>query len=137
MEASMLKTRALLVLAAATTIGAACNRYTQNSSAGGEIDPADAKKTVVLHVKNQSTSPMELRTILNGQSQFAGSVGGSDSTSVLLDPQMFPTGFLYVVAIPSGGRGRAIVGPLSAGRGDKIDFTIEPALDQSHAIVTR
>jgi hypothetical protein len=42
-----------------------------------------------------------------------------------------------VVAIPTGGRGRAIAGPLSAGRGDKIEFTIEPALDQSHAIVTR
>jgi hypothetical protein len=137
MEASMLKTRALLVLAAATTIGAACNRYSQNSSAGGVIDAADAKNTVVLHVKNQNTSPMELRTILNGQSQFVGSVGGSDSTSLLLDPQMFPTGFLYVVAIPTGGRGRAIAGPLSAGKGDKIEFTIEPALDQSHAIVTR
>jgi hypothetical protein len=136
MEASMLKTRALLILAAATTIGAACNRYSQNSSAG-VIDPADAKNTVVLHVKNQNTSPMELRTILNGQSQFAGSVGGNDSTSVLLDPQMFPTGFLYVVAIPTGGRGRAVAGPLSAGRGDKIVFTIEQALDQSHAIVTR
>jgi hypothetical protein len=137
MEASMLKTRALLIFAAATTIGAACSRYSQNSSAGGVIDPADAKNTVVLHVKNQNTSPMELRTILNGQSQFAGSVGGSDSTSLLLDPQMFPTGFLYVVAIPTGGRGRAIAGPLSAGKGDKIEFTIEPALDQSHAIVTR
>jgi hypothetical protein len=26
---------------------------------------------------------------------------------------------------------------LSAGKGDKIQFTIEQALDQSHAIVTR
>ena len=133
----MLKTRALLILAATATIGVACTHYTQSSSAGGVIDPAEAKNTVVLHVKNQNTSPMELRTILNGQSQFAGSVGGSDSISVLLDPQMFPTGFLYVVAIPTGGRGRAIAGPLSAGRGDKIEFTIEQALDQSHAIVTR
>jgi hypothetical protein len=133
----MLKARALVILAAAATLGAACNRYSQNSAAGGVIDPVDAKKTVVLHVKNQSTSPMELRTILNGRSQFAGSVGGNDSTSLLLDPQMFPTGFLYVVAIPTDGRGRAIAGPLSAGKGDKIEFTIEPALDQSHAIVVR
>lgn len=130
----MLKTRAFMILAAAATMGAACNGYTQ-SSAGGTIDPADAKNTVVLHVVNQSTSPMELRTILNGRSQFAGSVGGNDSTSLLLDPQLFPTGLLYVVAIPAGGRGRAVAGPLSATKGNRIDFTIEPALDQSHAIV--
>jgi hypothetical protein len=78
---------------------------------------------------------MELRTILNGRSQFVGSVGGNDSTSILLDPGMFPTGLLYVTAIPTDGRGRAVAGPLSAGKGDKIQFTIEPALDQSHAIV--
>ena len=132
----MLKARAIMILAAAVTMGTACNRYMQNASeAGGVIDPADAKNTVVLHVKNQSTAPMELRTILNGRSQFVGSVGGNDSTSILLDPTMFPTGLLYVAAIPSGSHGRALVGPLSAGKGDKIEFTIEPALDQSHAIV--
>jgi hypothetical protein len=129
-----LKIHTLVILAAAATMGAACNRYTQNSSAG-TIDPADAKNTVVLHVQNMSTSPMELRTSLNGRTEFVGSVGGNDSTSLLLDPTMFPTGLLYVVAIPTGGRGRAVAGPLSAGKGDRIDFTIEPALDQSHAIV--
>lgn len=128
------KIHALAILVAAATMGAACNRYTQNSSAG-TIDPADAKNTVVLHVQNMNTSPMELRTVLNGRTQFVGSVGGNDSISLLLDPTMFPTGLLYVVAIPTGGRGRAVAGPLSAGRGDRIDFTIEPALDQSHAIV--
>lgn len=134
----MLKARALLILAAATMMGAACNRYMGGGSTeSGVIDPADAATTVVLHVKNQNNAPMELRTILNGRSQFVGSVGGNDSTSILLDPAMFPTGFLYVTAIPSDGRGRAVVGPLSAGKGDKINFTIEPALDQSHAIVVR
>ncbi|HEX8946552.1 MAG TPA: hypothetical protein VF785_25670 [Gemmatimonadaceae bacterium] len=128
------KIHTLAILVAAATMGAACNRYTQNSSAG-TIDPADAKNTVVLHVQNMNTSPMELRTVLNGRTQFVGSVGGNDSISLLLDPTMFPTGLLYVVAIPTGGRGRAVAGPLSAGRGDRIDFTIEPALDQSHAIV--
>lgn len=129
-----LKIHTFVFLVAAATMGAACNRYTQNSSAG-TIDPADAKNTVVLHVQNMNTSPMELRTSLNGRTEFVGSVGGNDSISLLLDPAMFPTGSLYVVAIPTGGRGRAVAGPLSAGKGDRIDFTIEPALDQSHAIV--
>jgi hypothetical protein len=130
----MLKARAFMILAAAATMGAACNGYSQ-SSAGGAIDPADAKNTVVLRVNNKNTSPMELRTILNGRSEFVGSIGGNDSTSLLLDPQLFPTGLLYIVAIPSGGRGRAVAGPLSATKGDRIDFTIEPAFDQSRAIV--
>ena len=133
----MVKARIITILFAAATLAGACNRYMQSSASGRVIDPADAAKTVVLQVNNQSTSPMELRTIQNGRSQFVGSVGGSDSTSILLDPQLFPTGSLYVVAIPSGGRGRALAGPLSAGKGDKIQFTIEPALDQSRAIVDR
>jgi len=130
----MLKFRTFVMLAAAATMGAACNRYTQNTEAGA-IDPADAAKTVVLHVNNQNTAAMELRTVLGGRSQFVGSVGGNDSTSILLDPALFPTGLLFIVAIPSGRGGRAVAGPLTATKGDRIDFTIEPALDQSHAIV--
>jgi hypothetical protein len=133
----MVNARIITILFASATLAGACNRYMQSSASGGVIDPADAAKTVVLQVSNQSTSPMELRTIQNGRSQFVGSVGGSDSTSILLDPQLFPTGSLYIAAIPSGGRGRALVGPLSAGKGDRIQFNIQPALDQSRAIVVR
>jgi hypothetical protein len=133
----MVNARIITILFASATLAGASNRYMQSSASGGVIDPADAAKTVVLQVSNQSTSPMELRTIQNGRSQFVGSVGGSDSTSILLDPQLFPTGSLYIAAIPSGGRGRALVGPLSAGKGDKIQFNIQPALDQSRAIVVR
>jgi hypothetical protein len=106
-------------------------------SRGAAPSPGDGLTRKGGGIDAQNSRVANLRTILNGQSRFAGSVGGSDSTSVLLDPQMFPTGFLYVVAIPTDGRGRAVAGPLSAGRGDKIEFTIEPALDQSHAIVVR
>lgn len=131
----MLKIRPLFVLATAVVLGSGCARFTRGSEAGSVIDPANAAKTAVLHVDNLSSSSLELRTIMNGQSQFVGSVGANDSTSLLLDPLMFPTGFLYLAAIPADGRGRALVGPLSAGKGDKIKFTVEPALDQSHATV--
>lgn len=124
--------KTLLVIAA---VLGACARYTE---AGGDvIDPVAAKQTVVLEVKNTNTQPMELRTILNGESRFIGSVSGTDSASILLDPAMFPTGSLYVTAIPGDGIGRAIAGPLSAGKGDRIRFTIEPALRLSRAIVVR
>lgn len=91
----------------------------------------------MLDVKNLNVQPMELRTILNGESRFIGSVSGNDSTSILLDASMFPTGTLYVTAIPGDGTGRAIAGPLSAVKGDRIRFTIQPALNLSNAIVIR
>jgi hypothetical protein len=80
---------------------------------------------------------MELRSILNGQSTFIGSIGPSDNTSILLDANLLPTSGLYIVAIPDDGRGRALVGPLTATKGDKINFTIRPTLSMSNATVRR
>lgn len=125
------------VLLFAAVLGIGCARYMGGESGGEVIDPAVAKQTVVLHVNNMNTQPMELRTITNGESRFVGSVGGSDSTNILLDPGIFPTGSLYLTAIPGDGIGRAITGPLAATKGDRIRFTIEPALDRSHALVVR
>lgn len=127
----------LLILAASTVLGAGCNRY-YGSTAGGEVvTPAEAKKTVVLHVQNLHQSPMELRTVQNGRSLFIGSVGGQDSTSILLDPMLFPTGSLYIVAVAADGNGATRVGPLGASRGDEIRMTVQPSLDLSRAIVVR
>jgi hypothetical protein len=133
----MLNARALFTLTAATIVAASCGHYTPGSASGDTITKADAAKTVVLHVQNLNNSPMELRTILNGRSLFVGSVSSQDSTNILLDPTMFPTGNLFLSAIPSDGRGVARVGPLAAGKGDIIKFTIQPALDLSRAIVVR
>jgi hypothetical protein len=134
---TMLKLKVLAILATAATMGAGCARYTEGTAAGDVILPADAAKTVVLHVDNTNTSPMELRTIVDGRSTFVGSVGGNDATDILLDPMIFPTGFLYVVAIPADGQGRAIAGPLTASKGSTIRFSVLPALDMSRAIVVR
>jgi len=136
-EAAMLKFRAIGTMAAAGLIAVGCARGMEGSAGGDVIDPAEAAKTVVLHVMNQNSEPMELRTVSNGQSRFVGSVGAMDSTSILLDPSLMPAGFLYVVGIPASGRGRAIAGPLSASKGDRIDFHIMPVLDMSHAMVIR
>ena len=132
----MSRFRGLFIMAVAATLGAGCAGYNQGSAAG-EIDPAMAAQTVVLHVNNVNSSPMELRTIINGHSDFIGSVSGNDSTAIALDPKLFPTGFLYLAAIPADASGRAIVGPLTASKGNQIKFTIQPALDMSNAIVVR
>jgi hypothetical protein len=126
-----------LTLVAATMIAAACAHGLESSASGEVIDAADAAKTVVLHVDNKNSQPMELRTVLDGRSAFVGSVQGNDTTNILLDPSMFPAGFLYVMAIPADGRGRALAGPLSAGKGDKIKFNVSEDLRLSNAFVTR
>jgi hypothetical protein len=133
----MRKSRALFTLAIAAAMTASCARYHEASAGGDVISKTDAAKTVVLHVDNLSTSPMELHTVQNGRSLFVGSVAGQDSTNILLDPTLFPTGTLFLVAIPADASGRARVGPLAAGKGDIIRFTVQPALDLSRAVVIR
>jgi hypothetical protein len=133
----MFRSRTLLILTAAAITGAGCNRY-YGSTAGGEVvDRTEASKTVVLHVENLHQSPMELRTIQNGRSLFVGSVSGQDSTNILLDPSLFPTGSLFILARAADGHGTARVGPLSASKGDEIRMTVQPALDLSRATVVR
>jgi hypothetical protein len=135
----MMKIRAfavVAVVAAAAMLGSSC--LLPHGAAGGTyIDPADAATSVVLHVENLSSSSIELRAIQNGQSLFVGSVAAADSTSILLDPSLFPTATLYVAGIPAGGSGRAMAGPLAASKGSTINFTIESRLRDSHAIVLR
>ena len=127
--------RKLYIALSALALISGCARLSRNSAAGDVISPDDAAGTVVLHVDNLSNEPMELQTILNGKSEFVGSVSGNDSTNVLLDPTMFPTGVLYVVAIPSDLQGRALAGPLTASKGNRIRFTVQPALGMSVAVV--
>lgn len=132
----LFRTRRLAILAAASALGMGCSRYTD--SAGGEvIAPAEAAKTVVLHVDNQSSSSMELHAVNDGRSMFVGSVGPNDSTNVLLDPILFPTATLYLIGIPADGHGRAVVGPLAASKGDQINFNIQSVYDLSRATVRR
>jgi hypothetical protein len=135
----MFRHKLLIALVAASLTGAAeaCARYSEGSAAGTTIDPAEAARTAVHNVINEHGRGMELRSIVNGQSTFIGSVGPNENTSILLDANLFPTSLLYVVAIPDDGRGRALVGPLTASKGDKINFTIRPTLSMSDAQVRR
>jgi len=133
----MFKQKLAVALRAGSMMWGGCARYNEGSAAGMTIDPAEAARTAVLNVKNENGRAMELRSIENGQSTFIGSVGANDNTSILLDASMLPTSTLYIVALPDDGRGRAIVGPLTATKGDKITFTIRPTLSMSDARVKR
>ena len=133
----MRRLRGIIILISTVALGTACANGMQGASSGDYIDPAEAAKTVVLHVNNINPLPMELRVVQNGQSRFVGSVSAGDSTDILLDPQLFPTASLYVTAIPSDGRGRAVAGPLAASKGDQINFTVQVTLSMSRAVVVR
>ena len=133
----MLKLRGIITLISTVALATACVNGMQGAAGGDYIDPAEAAKTVVLHVNNVNPLPMELRVVQDGQSRFVGSVSGGDSTDILLDPQLFPTASLFVTAIPSDGRGRAVVGPLAAGKGDQINLTVQVTLSMSRATVKR
>jgi len=129
--------QAITYITAALTFATAC--YNSGSAAGDvtSIDPVEAAKTVVLSVKSQYSSGSALYTAENGQTKFIGSVGANDSTEILLDPSLFPTGFLYITALPGDGHGRAVVGPLGASKGDRIIMNIAPELSLSRATVRR
>jgi hypothetical protein len=133
----MRRRQAIMYAAATLSFAAAC--YNSGSAAGdiSSVDPAAAAKSVVLSVKSQYSSGSALYSVENGQSRFIGSVGANDSTEILLDPSLFPTGFLYITAVPGDGQGRAVVGPLAASKGDKIVMNISPDLRLSRATVRR
>lgn len=128
--------RALWLLVAAM-LGFGCARNHESSAGGEVISPSDAEATVVLHVKNLGTRMVELRSIEDGRSRFIGAVGAQDTTSLLLDPLLFPTTSLFIGAYAQAGGQRVVVGPLAAGRGDRIDLTVQEGLFGSQANVHR
>jgi hypothetical protein len=127
--------RALSLLVVALGVG--CARYHESSAGGEVINPGDADATVVLHVQNLGMRMVELRSIQDGRSRFIASVGAQDTASVLLDPLLFPTASLFIAAYAHAGGQRIVVGPLAAGRGDQIDFTVQEGLVGSQANVRR
>ncbi len=128
--------RALSSLVAAALV-AGCARYHESSAGGEVISSGDADATVVLHVQNLGVRMVELRSIQDGQSRFIGSVGAQDTTSLLLDPLLFPTANLFIGAYAQAGGQRVVVGPLAAGKGDQIDLTVQEGLVGSRANVHR
>lgn len=130
----MMKLRAFAAVAIMSVLGSGC--ALMHRSADTIIDPADAAQSVVLHVENRSTGSVELRTVVQGRSDFIGSVGASDVTNILLDRSLFPTASLYIVGIPTGSGGRANVGPLAASKGATINLVLESSLPQSHATIS-
>jgi hypothetical protein len=129
--------REIWSLAAAVSLGVSCAGNRQASAGGEVISPRDAGATVVLHVQNLGMAMVELRSVEDGRTKFIGSVGAQDTTSLLMDPLLFPTANLFIAAFANAGGQRIVVGPLAAGIGDRIDLTVQQGLTGSQATVSR
>ena len=129
--------RGIMPLVLAAVVAAACGGYREAAAGGEVVSASDAAATVVLHVKNLGTSAVALNSVQDGKSLFIGSVPAQDTTSLLLDPNLFPTARLFIRASAQGGGQRVLVGPLAAGKGDQIELTLEEGLIGSKAQVRR
>jgi hypothetical protein len=118
----MVKSRRLLTLAVAVTLGAGVGCAHSNSAAGDVSLSPDASNSAVLYAKNLSNESI-------------GAVSPGETTSIVLDPTLLPSGDLYVLGISPDGRRRAVGGPLAVTKGNEIRFTIQPTLSLSRAYV--
>lgn len=121
----------------AAVVGIACGSYREASAGGEVISTSDAAATVVVHAKNLGIDPVALYSVEDGKSLFVGTVPAQDTLSFLLDPTLFPTARLFIRASAQTGGQRVVLGPLDAGKGDKIEVTLEEGLIGSQARVRR
>ncbi|HEU4642313.1 MAG TPA: hypothetical protein VFS44_07635 [Gemmatimonadaceae bacterium] len=124
--------RSILVLAAAAAGLAACAtspRAVTTQSASGEV--AGNAEAVSLVVRNDNFADMDVYAIANGESRRVGMVTGNKTARFRLDPSLYPSGQVSLVAKPVGGRGLASTGPVNVIRGQTVQFTIAPRLEQS------
>lgn len=127
----------VMSLLLAAVIGAACGSYREASAGGEVINTSDAAATIVVHAKNLGIDPVALYSVQDGRSVFVGTVPAQDTLSFLLDPTLFPTARLFIRASAQTGGERVLLGPLGAGKGDKIDVTLEEGLIGSQARLRR
>jgi len=105
----------------------------RTGTAGGEV--ASAGNAVELRVVNDNYSDVDVYAFRNGVRTRIGSVSGNSSQSFNLNPSLFPTNDVAIVAVPIGGFGAASSGRLSVSPGDQIEFRIMPVLNQSSATI--
>lgn len=123
----------LAALAVSTGVAACATHNAEVAASGGEIE-AEIARSVVVHVSNMNSVPVEIQAgVTGGSARFMGVVGPNETADVLLDSQWFPTAMLYLIAVPADGKAKSVAGPLSATRGQQINFTVERDARSSHA----
>jgi hypothetical protein len=96
--------------------------------------PVASGATVV--VQNDNFADMDVFVVRDGDVLTRlGTVTGVSSARFSVDPSLFPTGTLALVARPIGGSGVARSGPVLVNAGQIVTFMIEPDLHASTASV--
>ena len=127
----MLRSRirlALMLLLSAGTASAcrSASPYDVNQEGSG----------VMIVVRNQNFSDMDVYAIASGLPSRLGTVTGNSSQTFKVNESFVAgTGDFRLVATPIGGNGRASSGPLQVSGGRTVYFTIGSSLAQSNASV--
>jgi hypothetical protein len=121
-----------LVLAGLAAIG--CGRTSGLTGGASALVPAVRGATVV--VQNDNFADVDVFVARDAEVLTRlGMVNGESTAKFAVDPSLFPTGTLALVARPIGGSGAARSGPLVVDAGQTVTFTISPDLRASMATV--
>jgi hypothetical protein len=127
--------RAPRLVALALSIALASFASTACRSAGPYDPDRQQSGAVMLVVRNDNFSDVDVYAIADGLATRVGTVTGNTTARFALSPTMVAASDLRIVATPIGGNGRASSGPLLVSPGQTIQFNIAPALRQSSAVV--
>ncbi len=130
---SMIRGRVFgLMLAALAPVG--CGRTAGGTSEASTLAPVAGNATVV--VQNDNFADVDVFVVRGGDVLARlGMVNGESTATFTVDPSLFPTGRLSLIARPIGGVGAARSGPLVVDGGETVTFTISPDLQASMATV--
>lgn len=125
--------RTFLVVGALVAGLAACAtspRAVSTRTSTGDVS-SPAANAVSLVVRNDNFHDVDVFAIADGQRTRLGMVTGNKTARFRLDPALFPTGQVQIVATPVGAKGVASSGPVNVTPGQTVQFTIAPRLEQS------
>lgn len=123
----------LHLLVAALIVGA-CGRTSTPATAN--LAPVAVAAGTMVVVDNHNFADVEVFVVRDREvSMRLGMVNGASAAKFDVDPSLFPTGTIALVARPIGARGEARSGPLVVSAGQTVTFTIEPDLRASMATV--
>ncbi len=122
------------VTLAAALFAVACER--NFATADAEAVTPSTPEAVRLVVQNNNFADVDVYVVRDGDATTRlGTVTGESNATFVVEPSLFPTGTLALVAQPIGGFGAARSGPVSVSPGQTVTFTIQPDLRTSMATV--
>lgn len=129
-----MRTRPFLVLSLGLAMMATGGAIACRSSNAYDVNQPE-NGSVTLVVKNDNFNDVDVYVVSSGLPTRVGTVNGLTTARFALSPSLVTAPDLRIVATPIGGNGRASSGPLIAGPGQTINFTVGSRLSQSFATV--